>query len=199
VVRSREPLRLSFALEKIRNEGGIRVRSNIRKARIYVDGKVVAVTPFNEVLSVEAGSHQVIVEKEDYNQFSQTVEVETGRIVEVTSSLYLTRKGFSWRGGLGIASALLGAGALGTGAWFNVLANREIAGVPEYKTYRTWGIAGYSVGGGLLALGTGFLIWEFTRTPVRAEDLAVDRGPSLPQFLVGGDDQGFWIGATGKF
>jgi hypothetical protein len=199
-VRSREPLRMTFALEKIRNDGTIRVSANIRKARIYVDGKVVAVTPFDEPLVVEAGRHQITVEKEDYTQFQRFVEVATDQQVDVHADLYLTRKGFSWRGGVGIASILLGGGSMGTGLWLRSLAAKEFNDSDKFKTYRTWTYVGYGVGAGLAALGTGLLIWEFTRSAVRPEDrLSGSDRPARPMLVGGADGQGVWIGAAGTF
>lgn len=198
-VRSRQPLRLSFALEKIKNEGGIRVTVNIRKARIYIDGKVVAVSPYVEVLPAEAGRHQVTVEKERYNQVTQAVDVQPNRITEVHASLNLTSAGFSYRGGLGIASALLGAGSLGTAFWLRSVAATKFEDTSDFRTYRTWTYVGYGVGAGLLALGTGLLVWEFTRKAVDTEDLVRDDRPQVPQFLVGGDGRSWIIGAAARF
>ncbi len=199
-IRSREPLRMTFALEKIRNDGTIQVSANIRKARIYVDGKVVAVTPYDEPLVVEAGSHQIMVEKEDYSQFQRFVEVGTDQIVDVHADLYLTRKGFSWRGGVGITSILLGGGALGTGFWMRSLAGKEFNDSSKYQTYKTWAYVGYGVGAGLAALGTGLLIWEFTRSAVRSEDRISSGDRSVLPTLVGGTDgQMVWVGAAGTF
>lgn len=199
-VRSREPLRMTFSLEKIRSQGIVRVTSNIRKARIYVDGKVVAVTPFDEDLVVEAGRHQITVEKEDYTQFQQSIDVAADASVAVHAELYLRRKGFSWRGGVGITSILLGGGSLGTGLWLRSLAAKEFNDSGKFKTYRTWTYVGYGVGAGLAALGTGLLIWEFTRAAVRPEDRISSGSRDRAPRLVGGTDgRGVWLGAVGTF
>lgn len=199
-VRSREPLLMKFALEKVRNDGHVRVSANIRKARIYLDGKVVAVTPYDEPLVVEAGMHQITVEKEDYTQIQQFVEVGTDQVVNVHADLYLTRKNFSWRGGVGIASLLLGGGSVGTGFWMRSLAAKEFSDSDKFKTYRTWSYVGYGVGAGLAALGTGLLIWEFTRSAVRSEDRISSKGRSNRPMLVGGaDGSTVWVGAAGTF
>jgi hypothetical protein len=199
-VRSREPLRMTFALEKVRNDGQVRVSANIRKARIYVDGKVVAVTPYDEPLVVEAGTHQITVEKEDYSQVQRFVEVGTDQVVDVHADLYLTRKGFSWRGGVGITSLLLGGGAVGTGFWMRSLAAKEFSDSDKFKTYRTWSYVGYGVGAGLAALGTGLLIWEFTRSAVRPEDrISSGERRNRPMLVGGADGSTVWVGAAGTF
>ena len=200
VVRSREPLRLTFALEKIKNEGGLRFQVNIRKARIYVDGKVQAVTPYLETLAVDAGTHQVMIEKERYNQVSRTVTVETGKVQDVAASLYLESPGFGWRGGIGITSFVLGAGAIVvSAAVLKPVADQEFQGSDRFKTFRTWTYVGYGVGSALAGLGVGLFIWEFLRKDVEADDLA-GQPSSAPVVMGGVDERGrAWVNATARF
>lgn len=200
-IRSREPLRLTFAMEKIRNEGGLRFHVNIRKARIYVDGKVQAVTPYDDVLSVEAGQHQVVVEKDRYTEVSQLVMVETGQVHDVHATLHLKNPPFSWRGGLGITSMILGAGALGVSVgYLRTLpkSQRSFSGDTYFNTVKTWTYVGYGVGGALLAAGIGLTVWEFYREEVDSED-AISSGSSLPPIMVGTDGDGFYLGASARF
>jgi len=187
LVRSREPLRLTFAMERIRNDGFLRVFVNIRKARIYVDGKVVAASPLEEPLRLEAGRHQVLVEKDDYTQHAAVVEIRAGAVTDIQAELVLARNPFSWRGGVGVASMILGAGGLGAGFWLRYEANKEFNTTDRFKTYRTWAYVGYGVGSGLLALGTGLIIWEYTRKAVRSEDL-LGAGPSWTPFAMPGPE-----------
>jgi len=197
VVRSREPLRLTFALEKIRNEGGLRFHVNIRKARIYVDGKVQAVTPYDDVLPVEAGAHQVLVEKERYNQVTRTVQVETGRVVDVKADLYLTNPPFSWRGYVGIASGVIGGALVVTSAvFFRKQANQYFQGTSGFNKFKTLTYVGYGVGGALLGAGAGLLVWEFVRKDVDTEDQLSRRTPVL---MFGSENGGVFVGAMGRF
>lgn len=199
VTRSREPLRMTFAMEKIKNDGFVRVYTNIRKARIYVDGKVVAVSPFEDPLPLDAGTHQIVVEKEEYNQVSRTVDVRAGVVTDVRMDLVLAHKSFSWRGGVGIASLILGGGSLGAGFWMRSLANKEWTTTSSFETYKTWAYVGYGVGGGLLAIGTALLIWEGVRTEVRAADrITMDKVP-MPIAGPGPDGNGFMVGATARW
>jgi len=198
VVRSREPLRLTFALEKIKNEGGLRFAVNIRKARIYVDGKVQAVSPFNDTLRVDAGPHQVMVEKERYNQVTQTVAVEAGKTSHIHATLFLTNPPFSWLGYVGIASAVIGAAGITTGALvFRPRANREFKGTGNHNLYKSLTYAGYGGGGAMLGIGAGLLVWEFVRTDVDSDDLV--RGTDVPPVQVSTDGQGVYVGATARF
>lgn len=197
-VRSRAPLSMTFSMERIRKEGTLHVKSNIRNARIYVDGKVVAVTPFYEPLVVEAGTHQIIIEKEKYTQFQQTIEVTPEGEYAVDANLYLRKKPFSWRGGLGITSLILGGGAAGAGIWMRSEAAKKFTDSDDFKTYRTWAYVGYGVGAGLAVLGTSLLIWEGVRSAVRPEDRVSDSN-RRPVLVGGYDGETAWIGATGTF
>ncbi|MBP7126723.1 PEGA domain-containing protein [Myxococcota bacterium] len=199
LVRSREPLRLSFALERIRNDGFLRVFVNIRKARIYVDGKVVAASPLEEPLKLEAGRHQVLVEKDDYTQKAEVVEIRAGAVTDVHAELVLVHNPFSWRGGVGVASMILGAGGLGAGFWLRYEANKEFNTTNRFKTYRTWAYVGYGVGSGLLALGTGLIIWEYTRKAVRPEDRLEARTTWAPFAIPGPEGRSAVLGVSGSW
>ncbi|HOU53812.1 MAG TPA: PEGA domain-containing protein [Myxococcota bacterium] len=199
LVRSREPLRLTFALERIRNDGFLRVFVNIRKARIYVDGKVVAASPLEEPLRLEAGRHQVLVEKDDYTQKAEVVEIHAGAVTDVQAELVLVHNPFSWRGGVGVASMILGAGGLGAGFWLRYEANKEFNTTDRFKTYRTWAYVGYGVGSGLLALGTGLVIWEYTRKAVRPEDRLEARTTWAPFAIPGPEGRSAVVGVSGSW
>lgn len=172
IVRSREPMRLTFALEKVRNIGGLRFIVNVRGARIYVDGKVVAATPYYETFQVEAGRHQVMIEKDLYEPVTKNVDVVTGETTDVTADLHLKKAPFSWRGYVGITAAVLGAaGVAVAGTVLRDRANEEWRGTPTYEDFKKWTYVGYGVGFGLIGAGAGLLIWEFARTAVFEEDL----------------------------
>jgi len=202
VVRSREPLHLSFALEKIRNEGRLRFKVNIKKARIYIDGKVQAVTPYEEDLHVESGQHQVMIEKDRYNQVTRLVYVPTGGVVDIEADLYLTNPPFSWRGGIGITSMLLGAGALGVSiGYLRTLPKnmRAFKGDSVFNTIETWTYVAYGLGGALLATGIGLVAWEYTREEVDSWDDISGRDSGTPPIVLGTDGKGVFIGASGTF
>jgi hypothetical protein len=200
VVRSREPLRMTFALEAVKNEGGLRFEVNVRKARIYVDGRVVAVSPFREVFKVDAGTHQVLIDKDRYNQVGRSVAVETGKTADVSAKLFLARTPIGWRLGVGITSAVLGAGAVVTAATFlRARGNDEFAGTRDYQTWRNATYGTYAGGAALMGLGVGLMIWEFTRKAVDSDDLATREAAPVP-VAVGVDPRGgAWVGAAGRF
>ncbi len=192
-VRSREPLRMTFAMEKLKTDGFVRVFTNIRKARIYIDGKVVAVSPFAEPLPCESGVHQVVVEKEEYTQVSQAVTVRVGTVSDVKLDLKLANKAFSWRGGLGVTSMILGGGSLGAAFWLRSMANKNDK---NHGTYQKYEYVGFGVGAGLLALGIGLVVWEAVRSEIRPEDrIALDRIP-MPVAAPTPEGRGFVLGAV---
>lgn len=186
VVRSNEPLRLTFALEKIRKQGIIKVTVNVKKARIVVDGKVMAISPYTEGLVVDEGQHQIVIDKERYNQVTRSVFVESGKTVEVKEELYLSVRPLTWRFYSGLASALIGtAGITVSATVLRKKANEYFTTTSEFKRYRSLTYTGYGVGAALLAGGAGLLIWEFTRKPIDSDDL-VKRGT----WFIGANNKG---------
>ena len=212
-VRSREPARFMFSMVQVRNAGGILVTANVRGARIHVDGKVVGVTPMLQPFDAEPGRHQIMVEKDDYTEYSAVVEVNPNETIEVAVAIHLAKKSFSWRGSLGVTSMIIGAGMVGASAWgryyinegykdkgmYNVVPENA-ADAPPFDTYKSMVYAGYGVGAGLAAIGLGLLIWEIARKPleIRPEDRIEQVKPSIsivPAF--GSDSVG--IGAVATF
>ena len=110
----------------------------------------------------------------------------------------MRKKPFSWRGGLGITSLILGGGAAGAGIWMRSEAAKKFTDSDDFKTYRTWAYVGYGVGAGLAVLGTSLLIWEGARSAVRPEDRVSDSN-RRPVLVGGYDGETAWIGATGTF
>jgi hypothetical protein len=205
-VRSREPVRLMFSLIKEKNSGGILVLANVRNARIHVDGNVVGMTPMTDAVEVAPGRHQVLVEKEDYSQESVVVDVAANAVSDVDVNLHLTRKSFSWRGGLGISSMIIGGGIIGASVWGRYYLNDGYKGTgmfstaPDFAMYKTMVYAGYGVGAGLVAIGIGMVIWEAVRKPagVKEGDLIEKVKPSLSILPVVGPDM-MGIGAVAVF
>jgi hypothetical protein len=68
------------------------IQSNVAGATIVLDGKKVGKTGSEPVWlrDVEPGSHEVEVQKEGYETFTETVEVEKGGRVDVDAPLYRT-------------------------------------------------------------------------------------------------------------
>ncbi len=171
-------LQLEFSLQESRQFAFLTFKSNIPGAQIFVDGKVVGITPFNGKIPVKPGRHQVAFAKDGYNRVSQVVYLQTGHTKKVQASMFLLHPPFSWRGYTGITLMVLGAGAIAVSAfYFRDVANDYYPGTTYYNQFRNYTYIGYGAGGALLGAGTGLLIWEFTR---RATSPTASRQPFMP-------------------
>lgn len=192
-VKRQGDLTLAFPLARIKNLGHIKVRTNIRGARIFLDGKPFGISPYEQAVDVEAGPHQIVVEKDLYTTWNEQVSVATGQQVDVMAAVYLKDAPASWRAYVGWPTAVIGLLGIGTGITFWQLADQEFAGTPKFEEYELYQNLGYGLGGGLLAVGTGLIIWEYVRVDVASEDrLVVAPVMSL-------DAQGAVFGAMGSF
>lgn len=186
-------LNLSFPLTKFRNIGAILVNANVRGARIYIDGKVYGLSPRKEPLEVEAGQHQVIVEKDGYTRDESEVTVQSGQTVSVNANIYLESTPATWRSYLGWPLAVVGVLGIGAGITFWQLADQEFQNTPTFDDYVLYQNLGYGIGGGLLAVGTALIIWEYAAPAVDSGDLV-----TMPSFGVMPDGT-VMAGIGGKF
>ncbi|GMV41175.1 MAG: hypothetical protein AMXMBFR64_28910 [Myxococcales bacterium] len=193
-VKRQGDLTLSFPLARIKNIGHLRVRTNVKGARIFLDGKPFGISPYEEVVDVEAGKHQIVVEKDAYTTFNEPVDVATGAEVDVSATIFLKDAPASWRAYVGWPTAVIGLLGVGAGITFWQLADKEFAGTPTFNDYELYQNLGYGLGGGLLAVGTGLIIWEYVRTDVASED----RIDIAPVFSVD-PGSGMVFGAMGSF
>jgi serine/threonine-protein kinase len=69
--------------------GQLQVTANVSGARISVDGnsKPDWVTPYSSTIDFAAGTHQVVVSKEGYDDYQQSVTVEGGKTSTVNAQL----------------------------------------------------------------------------------------------------------------
>lgn len=171
-------LQLAFSLQESKSFAFMKFKANIESAQIFVDGKVVGITPFIDKIPVKPGRHQVVFAKEGYNRFSRVVYLKTGQKSTVHARMFLLHPPFSWRGYTGISMIVLGAGAIAVSAfYFRNIANDYYPGTTYYKQFRNYTFIGYGVGSALVGAGTGLLIWEFTRKSTSATASAL---PFMP-------------------
>ncbi len=180
-VQRKEPFRLNVRLEQVRNSGWLYVDATVIDARVYIDGKNVGLTPFDEPLIYGAGAHQVVVERDGYTRFTQHVVVKKGQVTTVDAYMVRTEVLNSWRTPLGWTMNVFGILAIGGGVtaylFADVIDGGKFNDTQEFEDLAFYERLGYGVGGGLLALGTTFVIWD----KVRDEVLEEHRNPRYGQ------------------
>ena len=193
-IRSGQPVKLVFNLDKIQRTGFLQFNVNIKGATIFVDGRPIGLTPYNDAIEVDEGVHQITVQKDDYVTFSEELVVEATREYGVEANLWLKEKPTSWKGYLGWTTIGIGA-ALAVGG---VVAGQQAGGYfaggtedvvganglvvntltfPASDDYKMWSQLeqiGLWTGGGLLAVGLTLVILEATDIYAIDEDDALD-------------------------
>lgn len=169
-VQVKEPFRLNLAMRKVQNLGWLHVDCTVIDAQVYIDGKNVGLSPFKEPLPYSAGRHQVVVTRDGYTRFDQHVTVERGATTRVDAYLIRTEKVSTWRSGLGWTANVLGALALAGGGVAYYFADKEFNDTDKYDELVGYQNIGYGVGGGLLAVGIGLLIWDSARDVILDKD-----------------------------
>jgi len=164
-------VRLDVALQKIVKVGGLRVWVNLRNAQIYVDGKVVAVSPYREVLTVDPGPHQIVVQRERYGTITDSVDVPESKIVNLAYVMRVKEKRSSWRSPVAWTGAVLGALSLGGGFTASRFANKEFRDTPYFNELVGYQNLGYGIGSGVLAVAAGLFVWEGVREDIDTDDL----------------------------
>jgi hypothetical protein len=174
-IKAREPMRLHFKMVKSQKMGGLKFSVNVKKARIYVDGKVIGVSPYSDIAPVSEGKHQILIEKDRYSQSISNVYVGTGENVNIKAELFLQNPPYSWRGYLGWAASGIGLGSIGVSLFlFRPMADNEYKGTSNFNKFKWLTYSGYIAGGTVLASGIGLIIWEYARKVVETEELAAD-------------------------
>lgn len=201
VVRPGEPLQLVFDMEKFRRVGTVRIDSNIRGATIFIDGRNIGLTPYNEDIQLEEGLHQITMSKEDYNSHSTEITVMANESYKVRGNLFLRERQKTAKGPLGWTSMALGAALTVGGVLSAKQADTKFAGTKEFNDWAFREKLGYGLGGGLGALGLALVIWEYAGgKKVKPKDKISDGGPT-PVFtpLVGANPNGGFAGARVDF
>ncbi|MCB9727661.1 MAG: PEGA domain-containing protein [Deltaproteobacteria bacterium] len=201
VVRPGEPLQLVFEMEKFRRVGTLSVKSNIRDATIFIDGRNIGLTPYGEDIVLEEGTHQITMSKEDYNTFSTEISVVANESYEVKGSLFLRERQKTAKGPLGWTAIALGAALSVGGVLAGQQADTKFAGTSEFDDWAFREKLGYGLGGGLGAVGLALIIWEYAGgKKVKAKDKLSDGGPRpLITPLVGASPNGGFAGARVDF
>jgi tetratricopeptide (TPR) repeat protein len=151
------PLTLTFDLRPLENVGWLTVQSDQDGAHIFLDGTILALTPYKDRRALTAGRHQVILERDGFLRTTQLVDVQKGK--ESHLKVSMESKESRSKAPL-VAAVLLGGGLLGVAAvgaavssLFAVRAARSVAETQHWLyAFVAFGV-GEAVAGGVGALG----------------------------------------------
>ncbi len=183
-VRPGQPLTLRFKLEKFQRVGQVRVKSNVRGAQVFVDGRNIGLTPYTELITLDEGAHQIAVSKDEYLPFNREVKVVVNESQEVVAEIFLREAPATWKGYVGWTSIILGVG-MGVGGYFaGAEADKYFKGTDDFDQWATLQKVGYGVGGGLVGAGILLVILEATDTEsVRSEDVLDPMAKKAPTVM----------------
>lgn len=154
------PSDLAYALEKVKNFGGMTVESNVNGAQIFLDGKILALTPYNTTKLVTQGTHQVTVQRDGYYLYQADVTIQKGKLTTIKADLPERGELTGWMTTLGtwVAGVSLVAGVTTAGTAF-FLGDQTVRDTPISDGLWTTqivgmygGLAGVLVGAGLIGL-----------------------------------------------
>ncbi|MCK6573749.1 PEGA domain-containing protein [Myxococcota bacterium] len=175
-VQIKEPFRMNLAMRGIQNMGWLHVDSNIKGATVFIDGKNIGLTPLREPLAYPAGRHQIVVDRDGYTRFDQHVSVEKGKVTRVDAATARTEFQSSWRSGIGWTANVLGLLSIAGGIVAWQFADLEFNDTQAFKDLAFYEKLGYGLGGGLMAAGTGLIIWDRVRDRIDDEHRNPDYG-----------------------
>jgi len=188
-VRAGQPLTLHFKLEKFQRVGKVRVKTNVRGASLFIDGRNVGLTPYTELIVLDEGPHQIAVSKDEYLPYNKEVQVVVNETRELLCEIYLRDAPYTWKGYVGWTSILLGLG-VGVGGYLaGAEADNYFKDTSDFDQWSTLQKAGYGVGGTLIGAGILLVVLEATDTSlIRGEDELdpVARTPSVTPFVSAG-------------
>ena len=178
-------LELNFDLTADSQTGFLRVACNISGAVIFLDGRSVGLTPYQEKFSVTPGPHQVVLQKDAYEKFNQRVTVTPDQTTVVHAAIYLNDPPLTWRTWTGWSLAIGGTLAAASGAIMNVKAlglNDDFSDSSDFKSHQNLQRSLYWGGATGVLAGAALIGWDQWRSVV-AEGDALNPGPGAEQSL----------------
>ncbi len=165
-------LNLAIAMKIKQTRSGLALWTNVKGAQVAVDGKVVAVTPYNGVLPLPPGVHQVTLTRVGYTTADQQVTLSEDKLTTVRMNLKASSgPPASWRSFTGWPLMILGGLGVGGGYVAKTYADQEYAGSPLFLERQKYQNYGYYAGGAALGVGLGLVIWDWTRSGMNTDDL----------------------------
>ena len=170
-----DKVRAVFTLKAIRERAAISVWVNIRGAKIELDGKAVAASPFNGRLQVRPGRHVVKVTKKGYEPHEEVVTVPQDQVMEISYVMLPVSSMTTWRSWVGWPTIAASLGSVGGGVAAGSTADRYYADSAAFDQLTTYEAVGYSLGAVGAAAGLGLVLWDAVRDPVEANLLVPGR------------------------
>ena len=180
-VRAGQPLTLRFKLEKFQRVGKVRIKTNVRGASLFIDGRNVGLTPYTELITLDEGAHQLTVSKDEYTASNKEVTVVVNETLEITSEIYLRDAPATWKGYVGWTAIALGVGGFVGGYVAGTQADKYFKGTDDFDSWATWQKVGYGAGGGLVGIGILLVVLEATDTSLVKSDDELDPVAHLPK------------------
>lgn len=82
-----ENLSLEFKLKELENVGYLQISVDEDGARIFIDGAIVGLSPFTQKKKLEAGQHQIQIEKIGFSRWTKKIEVVRDQEITVEADL----------------------------------------------------------------------------------------------------------------
>ncbi len=173
VVPETGKVRAVFSLKPIVKLAALSFWCNVRGAKIAVNGKIVAITPFSGTIQVPPGRHQVSIQKAGYGPIEEIVSVPEAQELHINYVLELVESTSSWRAIVGWPLLVGGLAGIGGGIWSRGQAELQYAGSPKFKVFEGYQNLGYGAGGASVAAGLGLIIWDGIRSGIPKADRVV--------------------------
>lgn len=159
-VRTGQPLTLRFKLEKFQRVGQVRVKSNVRGASLFIDGRNIGLTPYTDLITLDEGPHQIAVNKDEYVPFNKEVDIVVNEQMEIVGEIYLRDAPYTWKGYVGWTAIALGAGGIVGGVLAGSEADKYFNDTDDFDKYAGLQKIAYGVGGTLIGGGIALVVLE---------------------------------------
>lgn len=164
------PMHLTVDLKRRLEKGWLFVDSDVRDAQIYLDGQPLQLTPQLNPLAVAAGRHQVQLRRQGFDPFQAFINIDRFQLTRVDAAMSKSSSASTWRSSLGWTAVTLGVVAVVGGGVATHYADKEYNDTPTFERLQNYEYMSYGIGGTLLSIGTGLVLWDTFRNHILAEE-----------------------------
>jgi len=169
-VRPGKTMRAVFRLRRVTERAAISLWCNVKRAKVIIDGKVRAMTPFSGRLEIRPGRHSLTLRRPGYHPIEEIVEVPRDHVLHVDYVLQPEGAKATWRSWTGWPLLVVGMGGIGGGAAAAAAADDYYADSRQFSDYQAWQYGGYIGGAVLFSAGAALLGWDLFRDAVDPTD-----------------------------